>query len=530
MHADLLLINGRVITFAGRPCEGLAIIRDRIAATGTTPDILPLRGPRTKVIDLRGRLAVPGFTDSHVHLAALASRLSAVKLESAASLSEALRRVAAHARALPRGEWITGGGFDKNRWGDAFPTRHDLDRVAPHHPVALRTRDGHSVWANSLALERCGIRRGARAPNGGVVLKDAKGEPTGILQETAIRLLYACPEYRERDPTDEQLVAAQRFLIRQGVTSVHLMEEARVFEALQRLRASGDLLLRATVYRSLGELDDLIAAGAMSGLGDEWLRIGGVKMLIDGSLGSQTAWMFEPYANAPQAGRGVPTMSRADLREAVGRASRAGIACAIHAIGDRANAEVLDALETVRDMPTPLPHRIEHAQLLRRRDIGRFARLGAIASMQPCHILGDIDPAERYWGKRSRYAYAVRSLLASGATLAFGSDAPVETANPLAGLFAAVMRQSSDGQPVGGWYRKEEGIGVTEALRCYCLGPAVATGEAQFKGRLAPGCLADVVVLSEDIARMRGRALLKVRVDLARVGGRVRYRRRGATR
>jgi predicted amidohydrolase YtcJ len=305
------------------------------------------------------------------------------------------------------------------------------------------------------------------------------------------------------------------------------MEETPIFEVLQRLRADGNLLLRATVYRHADALDDMIAAGLASGFGDEWLRVGGLKLLFDGALGSQTAWMFRPYDNAPAAGCGVPVVPVDALAEIVERAARARIACAIHAIGDRANAEVLDVLEKVCDLPTPLPQRVEHAQLLRRKDIPRLASLGAVASMQPCHILGDIDPAERYWGRRSRYAYPLRSLLKSGATLAFGSDAPVETADPIKSVYAAVRRQTLDGRPASGWYRKEEGIGVLDVLRAYTLGPAAATGESHLKGRLAPGYLADIVVLSQDITRLRSRALLDVEVDLVIVGGRLRYRRAG---
>jgi predicted amidohydrolase YtcJ len=266
----------------------------------------------------------------------------------------------------------------------------------------------------------------------------------------------------------------------------------------------------------------------MSGFGDEWFRFGGLKLLIDGSLGSQTAWMFEPYENSPDAGCGVLWMDPIAFRETVRRAAEAGLACAIHAIGDRANAEVLDALGAIRDLSTPLPHRIEHAQLLRPQDVPRFARLGVVASMQPCHILGDIDPAERYWGRRSRHAYPIRSLLRSGATLAFGSDAPVETADPIKGLYAAVCRQTLDGRPDGGWYRNEEGISVTDALRGYLLGPAVATGESHLKGRLAPGYLADIVILARDITRLRSRALLDARVDTVIVGGHVAYRRKAS--
>jgi len=525
MHADLLLLNGRILTLSRRPARALALLRDRIIGVGEDCELEPLRGPRTRVIDLQGRLALPGFTDSHVHLGALAKRLSQIRLESAATLAQALRLVAARARRQPPGTWIVGAGFDKNRWGDAFPTRADLDGAAPKHPVALRSRDGHTLWVNTLALTTCGISARTPDPSGGLIARDERGRPTGILHETATALIPNLRGFDEPPAAAEALVAAQRVLLRQGVTSVHLMEETPIFEVLQGLRADGNLLLRSTVYRHADALDGMVAAGLASGFGDEWLRVGGLKLLLDGALGSQTAWMFRPYDNAPAAGCGVPVVPVGALAGIVERAARARIACAIHAIGDRANAEVLDVLEKARDVPTPLPQRVEHAQLLRRNDIPRFARLGAIASMQPCHLLGDIDTAERYWGRRSRWAYPVRSLLSSGATLAFGSDAPVETTDPLKGIYAAVCRQTLDGRPASGWYRKEEGVSVLDALRAYTLGPAAATGESHLKGRLAPGYLADIVVLSQDITRLRSRALLDVEVDLVIVGGRLRYRR-----
>jgi len=525
MHADLLLLNGRILTLSRRPARALALLRDRIIGVGEDRELEPLRGPRTRVIDLQGRLALPGFTDSHVHLGALAKRLSQIRLESAATLAQALRLVAARARRQPPGTWIVGAGFDKNRWGDAFPTRADLDGAAPKHPVALRSRDGHTLWVNTLALTTCGISARTPDPSGGLIARDERGRPTGILHETATALIPNLRGFDEPPAAAEALVAAQRVLLRQGVTSVHLMEETPIFEVLQGLRADGNLLLRSTVYRHADALDGMVAAGLASGFGDEWLRVGGLKLLLDGALGSQTAWMFRPYDNAPAAGCGVPVVPVGALAGIVERAARARIACAIHAIGDRANAEVLDVLEKARDVPTPLPQRVEHAQLLRRNDIPRFARLGAIASMQPCHLLGDIDTAERYWGRRSRWAYPVRSLLSSGATLAFGSDAPVETTDPLKGIYAAVCRQTLDGRPASGWYRKEEGVSVLDALRAYTLGPAAATGESHLKGRLAPGYLADIVVLSQDITRLRSRALLDVEVDLVIVGGRLRYRR-----
>jgi hypothetical protein len=525
--ADVMLVNGRVLTMAGDAVAAVAVRGDRVLAVGGERELAALRGPRTAIVDLGGRLALPGFTDSHVHLRALGGMLSRVNLERARTLAAALRQVAARARRVPAGQWITGGGFDKNRWGDEFPDRRDLDQAAPHHPVLLHSRDGHSVWVNSAALRICGIGRDTTAPAGGVILRDAAGEPTGVLQEKAAALVYSCRAFDDRGGGRDELLAGLRALVRQGVTSVHAMAETETLGDLQALREKGQLPLRVTLYRPAATLDALIGAGVRSGIGDEWLRIGGVKLLVDGTLGSQTAWLFQPYEIG--SAYGVPVLYGGDLRDLVRRASEAGLACAVHAIGDRANAEALEALEQAtgqEGMPRPaLPHRIEHAQLVRPQDLPRFARLGVVASMQPCHILGDIDSAERYWGPRSRWAYPIRSLMKAGASVVFGSDAPVETADPMWGIYAAVRRQTRDGRPAKGWYRREEGVSTMAALRAYTVAPAKATGEGAFKGKLAPGYLADIVVLSEDLSRVRPSRLMKPRVDMVLVGGRVRYRR-----
>jgi predicted amidohydrolase YtcJ len=445
-------------------------------------------------------------------------------------LEAALKRVASRARRTPSGKWITGGRFDKNRWGDAFPTRRDLDRVAPENPVALSSRDGHSLWVNSRALRACRITAKTPNPPGGEIVRDGRGRPTGILLEAATTLVYGSPAFSRPGADEDALRAALRYLARRGVTSIHAMDDVPVLLQLQKLREASRLDQRVTIYPPFSALDDLVAAGIRSGFGDEWVRIGGVKLFVDGALGSQTAWLFEPYENVRPKSVGIPVVSEKELGESVRRAAEAGFACAIHAIGDRANAAALSAIEAARDRPTRLPHRIEHAQLVRPEDIPRFARAGVVASMQPCHILGDIPAAERYWGERSRYAYPIRSLQRAGTTLAFGSDAPVETDDPLAGIFAAVCRQDPEGQPPEGWYRKEEGIRVRDALRAYASGPAVATGEDGRKGVLEPGnwCLADIVVLSENITKLDGRSLLEARVDMTIVGGRVCYQRRGA--
>jgi len=530
MFADLLLVNGRILTLRGRSFRALSIKNGRVEAVGTSRNLRSRCEPCTTTIDLRGRLAVPGFTDSHVHLAALAASRREVNLRSAASLEKALQRVASRARRTAPGTWITGGRFDKNRWGDAFPTRRDLDRVASEHPVALSSRDGHSLWVNSPALRACRITAKTPAPPGGEIALDHRGQPSGILLEGATALVYGSPAFSRPDADEDGLRWALRYLARRGITSIHAMDDIPVLLQLQKLREAGMLDQRITIYPPFSALDDLVAAGMRSGFGDEWIRIGGLKLFVDGALGSQTAWLFEPYENVHPKSAGIPVVSEKELQESVRRAAEAGFACAIHAIGDRANAAALSAIEAAQDCPTRLPHRIEHAQLVRPEDIPRFQQAGVVASMQPCHILGDIGAAQRYWGERSRDAYPIRSLLRTGTTLAFGSDTPVETDDPLAGIYAAVCRQDPDGNPPEGWYRKDQGIRVRDALRAYASGPAMATGEADRKGVLEPGSryLADIVVLSHDITKLDGRSLLEARVDMTIVGGRIRYQRRGA--
>jgi hypothetical protein len=525
----LILVHGRIPTWGGGRASALAIdLEGRIAAIGHSKALLSAAELPTTVVDLKDRLVVPGFTDSHVHLASLSQSRRQVDLSSAGSLEEALRLVGLRAGRMPAGQWITGGRFDRNRWGAQMPTRHDLDRVAPDHPVALSSRDGHSLWVNSLALRKCRIAAKTLCPSGGSIVCDARGQPTGMLLERATALVYGSPAFRRPDADEGDLAWALRFLLRRGITSIHAMDDVSVLTRLQKLREAGRLHQRVAIYLPFSALDDLKTAGIRSGFGDEWIRIAGLKLFVDGALGSQTAWLFEPYCDSARAHCGIPVMSGKELRGAVRGAAEAGFACAIHAIGDRANAEALTAIEAAEEYRTRLPHRIEHAQLVRPQDRKRFRQSGIVASMQPCHILGDIGPAQRHWGERSRYAYPIRSLMRAGTMLAFGSDAPVETADPLAGIYAAVCRQDRQGLPDGGWYRKEEGISVAEAVNAYSAGPAFATGEEQYKGHLRVGDLADLVVLSDDITRLDGGSLLEARVDMTIAGGRVRYQRRGA--
>jgi len=402
---------------------------------------------------------------------------------------------------LPEGEWIRGHGWNHNRWGGQFPTRQLLDRVAPRHPVYLTAKSGHAAWVNSCALELAEVTAATADPAGGAVMRDGAGAPCGVLLEGAADLVGRhLPE-----PTLEEVVEAMRRgtgeAHRRGLTGVHDLDGARALRAWQVLRERGELGLR--VVKSIpGSLAERAAElGLRSGLGDDWLRLGGVKLFADGALGQRTAWMEEPYEGEPD-NCGMPLGSREELERAVLGAAEAGLACYVHAIGDRANREVLEILATARTREVGGPrlrHRIEHVQVLRPRDLPRLAELGVVASMQPVHATSDMEIADRHWGPRVRGAYAFRSLLNRGTALAFGSDAPVESIDPLLGIHAAVTRRRVDGSPGQEGWQPQERLTVEEAVRAYTVGAAYAAGAEDHLGTLSPGKLADVTVLDRDI-------------------------------
>jgi len=515
MEANLVLYNGNIHTMDSRQphCRALAIAGKRVMAVGDDAEIKALLGPRGEAVDLGGRTVVPGFTDCHVHFLSYSLSLQQIDLANVPTLEEALARVAARAATTPAGYWLRGRGWDHSLWGmSAFPTRHDLDRVAPHHPVYLERKCGHAGWANSRALELAGITAQTPDPPGGQIERDpATGEPTGILKELAMELISRLLE----EPSLEQAVAAIRTGMghahRLGLVGIHDMEGALALRAMQELNARGELKLRVLMQIPEASLDAAIQVGLQSGFGDDHLRIGGVKIFSDGALGARTASMLEAYDSEPD-NYDIMLADPVHLREVIGKASRAGIAAFVHAIGDRANREVLNAIEASRQAGEGphLRHRIEHAQLLHPDDIPRFARLGVIPSMQPIHATQDMVLADTYWGARNIGAYAWRSLLASGATLAFGSDCPVEDLSPLKGIHAAVTRRRADGSPgPDGWY-PEQRLTVGEAIYAYTAGAAYAGGEEATRGTLAPGKLADLVVLSHDIFTIEPMAILDV--------------------
>jgi len=544
MSKNLVLYNGRVHTLNARnpAAEALTVRDDRILAVGSSQDMLSLAGSGASCVDLAGRLAIPGFEDAHVHFCTHGLALRQLELGGALSLEDALARVqsSADAHRPSTGQWILGRGWNHNLWPNPVqPTRHDLDRVAKHIPVALRSKDGHSTWANSAALRSAGIDASMPDPPGGRILRDLAGEPTGILVERAADLLSSCLPKPSPSAMAEAARSAVADAARLGVTSAHNCEGAESFHSFERLAQAGELTVRIWHMIALQDLSEALARGLRTGQGNSLLRVGHLKMLADGALGSYTAEMLAPYEDHPDA-YGVAVTDSEELYQAARAAAQGKVASAIHAIGDGANRRVLDIYERLaaEGLTAGLRQRIEHVQLLSPEDLPRLARLGVIASMQPIHATQAMEMADRHWGNRARLSYAWRSLLDSGAVLAFGTDCPVESLNPLAGLYAACTRrrcgtaarrcgaaaQRADGTLQEGWY-PEERLTLGQALYAYTMGSAYASGEEQDKGSLAPGKMADIVVLSRDIFAGPPEAILDTVVDMTIVGGRVVYER-----
>lgn len=524
MPATLVLYNGNVHTMDPmRPlAQAIAIRGERIVGVGSNQEMEALLADGDELINLGGRTVTPGFIDAHLHFLSYGLSLRQIDLMGVPSLAQAQAKVAEKAAATTAGHWLLGRGWDQSLWPtNAFPTRQDLDQITSEHPVFLRRKCGHAGWANARALELAGITWATPDPDGGEIVRDpVTGEPTGILLERAMELVGR----KLKEPSDEEAVAAVRTAMttvhRMGIVGVHNMEGAPALRAFQQLRRSGELKLRVLQQIPEADLDAAIQLGLQSGMGDEWLRIGALKIFADGSLGARSALMIEPYEGKPN-NYGIAVSTAAHLKQQVEKAARAGLAVHIHAIGDQANRNVLDAFAATRQagIGLHLRHRIEHAQVLHPHDLPRFVELGVIPSMQPIHCTQDMVIADQNWGARSRGAYAWSSLLSTGAVLAFGSDAPVETPDVLQGIYAAVTRRRADGYPgPEGWY-PEECVSVQEAVYAYTVGAAYAAGEEEDKGALKPGMFADLVVLSTDIFQSEPTQLLETAVVGTMVGG-----------
>ena len=519
MQADLVLYNGQVYTMdaAAPRAQAVAIAGNRVLAVGDDDAMQALLAPGGRAVDLRGWAVVPGFTDSHLHFMSYGLSLKEIDLAEVPTLEEALARVAARAAETPAGQWLTGRGWDHSLWaGGDFPSRHDLDRVAPEHPVWLRRKCGHAGWANTRALELAGVTSETPDPPGGAIDRDpATGQPTGIFKERAMDLLFCLFQDPPLEEAAEAIEAAAANAHAQGLVGVHTMEGATAFRAFQKLHADGALNLRVLMQIPEENLGAAAQAGLQSGFGDERLRIGGVKAFADGALGARTAYMLEPFEGEPD-NYGIPVADADHLRELVRTASRAGIVAFVHAIGDRANREVLDAIEASRRAGEGLHlrHRIEHTQVLHPDDIPRLSELGVIASMQPTITGGEMYKRQRLGIERARRVDMVRTLLTKGAFLCWGTDWPVSPLNPMYNLNELVYR-----------VYPEQRLTMAEAIKHYTLGSAYASFEEELKGSLEVGKLADMVVLSQDLLRPNPKNIPQTEVLYTILGGTIVYDR-----
>lgn len=534
MHADLILYNARVYTVdAHRPwAQAVACAGGRIVAVGGDDEVRDLAGPDTRRIDCGGRAVLPGLIDAHVHLLDYAVKQQQVNLFGVRDVDEVRRRVRDGVAAAGPGKWVRGWGWDENPW-DVQPTRALLDEVAPDTPVALTRVDMHTLWVNGAALRRAGVTAETPDPAEGRIDRDADREPTGILREwDAMALITAyVPDPDEADLLDwlRATIAEAHAL---GLTGIHDQriegEGPQSFRLLQALHRRGNLTLRVHANVAAAHLSHAAALGLQPGFGDERLWIGHVKAFADGSMGSRTALMLEPYEGEPD-NRGVAVTPASELWDLAVRADEAGFPLSVHAIGDRAIRTVVDVLSEFgpKEAVTggALPQRIEHVQILHPEDLPRLARHDIVASMQPVHLIGEWETSDRAWGQhRTRYAYALRSLLDAGTQVAFGSDAPVAPLDPMLGIYAAVTRQDPEGRPADGWHPQER-ISVHEAVRGYTLGPAALAGREHLQGAIAPGKWADMIVLSDNIFAIAPASIKETQVDLTVVDGEVVYER-----
>ncbi|WP_433389454.1 amidohydrolase [Micromonospora sp. KLBMP9576] len=525
--------NARIHTLdPARPhAEAMLVRGERIVAVGGLDECRDRAGAGARRVDLDGMTVLPGLIDSHLHSALYVRGLQQVDLRGTTSLDEALARIGGHAATLAPDAWLFGGRWDSHKWTRPVqPTRADLDRVCPDRPAVLPSIDGHTTWVNSAALRRLGIDAGTPDPVGGQIVRDERGEPTGILREAAGDAAYDML----RSPQAGDLVAQLRThlprLLSVGLTSIHDLDGQDCRAAYETLYARGELPLRVHKTIPATALDEAIDRGWATGDGDRWLSTGPVKIFTDGALGSHTCLMTEPYDGEP-GNHGIAVTPAEEFERLVAKAAGAGIAVAAHAIGDAANQMVLRAYarwqESARTSPSAvrrLRHRIEHTQHLRPADVSLLARLGVTASMQPTHCTSDIPLTRGMLAGRDLASYAWRSLLDAGATVAFGSDAPVEDPDPFFGIHAAVTRQQPDGTPPGG-VDPHERVDLDTALRCFTEAGAYASYEEHLKGRLTPGMLADFIALPTDPYQVEPAGLRDLTVGLTVVGGVVRWQR-----
>jgi hypothetical protein len=525
--ADLLVHHARVWTDGARHPSADAVVvgGGRVLAVGRLAELETMAGATTRRLDAEGATVTPGLTDAHIHLVQWALARGEIRLQGLASRSAVADAVAEFARRHPGAGPVVGRGWADLGWSEV-PERGVLDRAAPDRPVLLHSKDFHALWVNGAALTAAGVDRDTPDPPDGRLERDATGEPTGVVREHAVRLFAHLMPAPGPDTLLEAARAAAGELLAEGVTAVHDFEGARELPVLRRLAEGEGPRLRVLAHLAHDGLDAALALGLTSGTGDLRFRIGGVKLFADGTLGSRTAAMLEPYDGTTDLG--MELIAAAELEMLVSKAHRGGLSVAIHAIGDRAVRHALDAFAASERAGTArrptLPSRIEHVQLLDPADLGRFASLHVAASLQPSHCISDLDLVERWWKSRRERSYPWRSLLEAGARLSFGSDAPVEPPSIGLGLHAAVTRTRADGRPAGG-FAPDERLTLDQALSAYTEGPARLAGTWPSLGRLAPGAEADLVVWSEDLHALEPARLAGVGPAATVIAGEILFQR-----
>jgi predicted amidohydrolase YtcJ len=549
-NISLLLYNGKIFTADERysMAEAVAVNGERIVEVGSS-DELRAKYKADREIDLEGRLVTPGFNDSHIHFVSVGLALLRVDLVGSKTLEEARQRIAAKIRELPKGAWVLGRGWDHTLWNNRLPTRQDLDEIAPENPVFVQRVDGHIAWANSLALKMAGVTRETKAPEGGEIVLDEKGEPSGILKETAQGLVNRVVP----PPTDEEKLKGIRLALEQakkyGLTSAQGGTDYDAVPLYRELLEKDELTVRVAVWQNFEapietlekQREDFLALK----LDPSRLKLGILKGYMDGTLGSRTAAMLAPFADDP-GNSGIPRKAEEELIKMIVERDKAGFQIGLHAIGDKANRTALDGFEkakiqrdentekdgfiasSIRDLDrfTNPRHRIEHAQVVHPADFKRFAGLGVIASMQPTHAITDKRWApERLGEYRVLGAYAWHTFQANNVHIAFGTDAPVESLNTYLTLYAAVTRQSTDGDPAGGWLPQER-LSIEQAIRSYTYESAYAEFAEREKGTIRTGMLADMVVHSQDLLTIEPKEILTTEPVYTIFNGRVIYEKK----
>lgn len=498
--STILLTNAKIFTFSDdQPVVNFLLIQDgKILDIGQSAQVKSQNFKNIKIVDLNNYIVLPGLIDSHIHLEQYAFSLQKVNCE-VPTLKECLSNIKASANQTDVGSWILGHGWNQNNWHGGFPNATMLDQISTTNPMFLTAKSLHAAWVNHKTLQLANITSTTPDPPGGSIQRYANGEPTGILFETAMELVIRhIPELTVEEAA-LAIKKAQPKLWQFGITGVHDFDRGRCFSALQLLHENGDLNLRVIKNMPVEMLDKLIEIGLRSGFGNDWLKIGSIKAFADGALGPRTAAMFQPYDRDPE-NSGILMLDQEYLVEIGRKATANGFSMAVHAIGDRANHEVLNAFQQIRDfehhkkLPTRR-HRMEHVQLIHPQDRDRLAKYGVIASMQPIHAISDKEMADQYWGTRSIGAYAWKYQLDAGAMLAFGSDAPVDSPNPFWGLHAAVCRQRKGETDI--WYPAQK-LSLSDSLKAYTIGAAYTAGLENKQGKLLPGYFADLIVLPKN--------------------------------